>query len=56
MGRVKGSKNKIIEIDPLNTTMSLEERIAFLADLIAQRIMSDQDDDAVHSSKVESCA
>lgn len=45
MGRLQGSNNKTVTIDPLNTTMSLEERIAFLADLIAQRIVDDQSGD-----------
>ena len=42
MGRRKGSKNKKPVIDPLNTVMTNEERLDFLASLIVSRIEENQ--------------
>jgi len=42
MGRRKGSKNNKSVIDPLHTVMTNNERIEFLANLIANRIEKDQ--------------
>lgn len=53
MGRTNGSKNKIIKVDPLNTNMSLEARVAFLADLIADRIIKDQGDGELRLKALE---
>ncbi|OYW85786.1 hypothetical protein B7Z17_01670, partial [Candidatus Saccharibacteria bacterium 32-49-10] len=41
-GRRIGSKNKKPTIDPLYTVMTSEERLEFLANLIVERIETDQ--------------
>ena len=38
MGRTTGSKNKQVSADQLNATLSVEERIEFLANLIAEKL------------------
>lgn len=42
MARTKGAKNKKPTIDPLHTTMTVEERLEFIASLIVERIEEDQ--------------
>lgn len=42
MGRIKGIKNKNTEIRPVTSSLSPEERIRLLANLIIDRIVEDQ--------------
>ncbi len=42
MGRIKGIKNKNTEIRPVTSSLSPEERIRLLANLIIDRILQDQ--------------
>lgn len=42
MGRTKGAKNKKSNIQPLNAEMTTEERLTFIANLIADKIRDDQ--------------
>ena len=42
MGRLKGSINKISSFRPVTSTLSPEERIHFLANLVIDRILDDQ--------------
>jgi len=42
MGRVKGIRNKNSQIRPVTSSLSPEERIRVLANLIIDRILDDQ--------------
>ncbi len=42
MGRTKGATNKFTLIEPLHTTMSVDERLTFLANLIINKIQADE--------------
>ena len=44
MARQKGSKNKNLSVQPETISLSIEERIDFLANIIVDRIMDDQSD------------
>jgi hypothetical protein len=42
MARLKGSTNKNISVQPATISLSTEERLVFLANIIVDRIMDDQ--------------
>ena len=42
MGRLKGSKNKTSELRPITSSLSSQERINLIANLIIEKIKEDQ--------------
>jgi len=52
MGRVKGSKNKNTEPRPATSSLSTEERILFLANLIIDRIQEDRKNGGILLRKI----
>ena len=44
MARLEGSKNNNISAQPVTISLSVEERLEFLANIIVDRIMDDQSD------------
>ena len=45
MARIKGSQNKKLAPPPITVTLTTEERLIYLANLIVERILSDQQKD-----------
>ena len=54
MGRLKGIKNKNSHARPSTSTLSTDERIRLLANLIIDRILEDQKNGQVLLKKVSS--
>lgn len=52
MGRVKGSKNKNTMTRPATSSLTTDERIKFLANLIIDRIREDQKNGRVLLRKI----
>lgn len=52
MERIKGSKNKNLTIRPITSKLSPRERIHFLANLIIDRMLQDQQCDSVLLKKI----
>lgn len=42
MGRLKGNKNKSTTVRPVTSSLSLNERVQLLANIIVDRILDDQ--------------
>lgn len=52
MGRLKGSLNKNSQSRPMTSSLSSQERIRFLANLIIDRMLEDQRNDCVLLKKL----
>lgn len=54
MARTKGSKNKDVSIRPATSTLTTDERLMLIANLIVDRIMHDKDNGNVILKKARS--
>jgi hypothetical protein len=53
MARTKGSQNKKLSPPPLTVALTTEERLTYLANLIVERILHDQQQDQSLLRKID---